>query len=251
MSIAEYSRLLDVITTCRGTLELLALDWSIEETGQWQDLDLLIENLPKLTSFGLAWNGLSDFGISSFGDHLQELELIDSIPYHNAALDNKLGMALACTSNLKKLKVRSHRTLLNDAFTAVEANRTTLEEFYFCGSDISSELLGLSWKKVSVPNLRVLHLHTALCTFSAATSIPAVFPQLQFLGLRLTSDIGDTNSNLEFVLGRLQHLKGIHIQIFKGMRCESFSPKMNARDASYHEYNIIWPSLFPELRLAC
>ncbi|GAB5588873.1 hypothetical protein Unana1_03773 [Umbelopsis nana] len=211
--VSEYHNLKNLVTSCRNTLETLAISWKAVDIGLPQpDISELILKSPKLKSFGLEWKANSAFLISTFGNKLSDLELQGRDSHSSMDIDKAIGNALSRISNLKRLSMKSCLSIAGFITLALEANSTTLEEFQFCDRDANHLLANLTMTNALLCNVTTLYVNAKRLDMQCFRRLPSVFPGIKYLEMVLPAKMQPKRSELLLVLSKLECLKGVSLK---------------------------------------
>lgn len=180
----DYQRIKALTNVCRNRFHTLALIWQLTIVSKPPvTLDDLTLELPNLKSFGFSYFYSRNFTISSFGAHLEELELLARDCRFEDQVDSLIGKAMMKMSKLKTLSLITCCALLEYIPMVIESNKGTLQKFYFSGKD-GDKLI----EDMVASNLRAYHVTTLYFEYhdldkSMVRHLAEIFPHVQFLTL--------------------------------------------------------------------
>lgn len=178
----QYEGAMVMIENCRDTLNTLVISWEVTATSHpLLSLDNLILGLPNLKILGLTYSFHSKFAISSFGDHLEELEIqVNKI--RREELEELIGDALRKTSNLKTLSLGTKVSpFVEDIPMVIKSNITTLQNLYLNCSSGNNLVTTLIMMDIRSENLSTLSFECMNFSDFMVRSLASIFPKLEYM----------------------------------------------------------------------
>lgn len=207
----QYEGAMVMIESCRDTLNTLVISWEVTATSHpLLSLDNLILGFPNLKVLGLTYSFHSKFTISSFGDHLEELEIhVNKV--RREELEELIGDALKKTSNLKTLSLGTKVSpFVEDIPMIIKSNITTLKNLYLNCNSGNNLVTSLIMMDIRSENLSTLSFECMHFSDFMVRSLASIFPKLEYMDLtRGRLSFGHpwiTNESLSL----FRYLKGIN-----------------------------------------
>ncbi|KAG2172633.1 hypothetical protein INT44_002648 [Umbelopsis vinacea] len=203
----SYDRLKEVLESCQDTLNTLTLSWSAS-TGSLS-VDDLITGLPQLKKFGFSYSISADLSISSFGDHVEHLELIGSHRLVENEADRKVTSATLKTTKLRTLRVARCEHFVDYLADILVANASTLQSLYFTGDSGDLLIEGLIDNNAHLYNVTTLSFECGMLDDLKAKDLADIFPNVQFLEMTAGPFSSVERWITSKTLGKFQDLKAI------------------------------------------
>ncbi|KAH8548432.1 hypothetical protein BGW37DRAFT_507117 [Umbelopsis sp. PMI_123] len=214
----EYNIMQQILQSCRNTLHTLAIAWSsVVSYGSGKQLDCLIQELPNLKKFVLLYHSEATFTLESFGDKLDELELVWIDHLYSDQPERTLGKALTKTSNLKTLILSSGLILAEYLPIALAINHVTLQKFCFAGYDGGKLISSLLMNNTRLSKVTTLCFEDRALSNAMIIDLAMIFPHVEFLVLtRGISESHEPWITCEAV-SQFKRLKGIDVMTFSSL----------------------------------
>jgi F-box-like len=204
---SSYDRLKEVLKSCQDTLHTLTLSWSAS-TGSLS-VDDLITGLRQLKTIGFSYSISADFAISSFGDHVEHLELIGSHRLVENEVDREITNATLKTSSLKTLRVARCEHFVDYLAEILVANASTLQSLYFTGDSGDLLIERLIDNRAHLNNVTTLSFECGMLDDLKAKDLADIFPNVQFLEMTAGPFSSVDRWIASKTLGRFHKLKSI------------------------------------------
>ncbi|KAH8548433.1 hypothetical protein BGW37DRAFT_470200 [Umbelopsis sp. PMI_123] len=205
----QYDQIKTILQRCQGTLYSLAIRLPFYEANNLPlDLDTLIQGLPKLKAFALAYSQDSRLILNSFGNKIEELEIIGN-GRRNDPVDTMLGHAMMKTSQLKTLSLGTCTNIFQYIPTIIQNNSTTLQNVYITCRLGKVLIANMIANNTLGNNVTTLCFECRYLNNTAVRNLAAVFPQVKYLALTR----GKAQAGQQWIstksLCTFQHLKGV------------------------------------------
>jgi hypothetical protein len=209
----SYDRLKEALQTCQDTLHTLTISW-VASSGPLNVDDLII-SLRQLKNFGFSYSISAEFTITTFGDHVEHLELIGSHRLMENEVDKAAGNAMMKSSNLKTLRIARCEHFVDYIPEVLAANSTTLQNLYFIGDSGDELLTNLVTSGMRFCNITTLSFECSMLDDMMAKDLAHIFPNVQFLKLTAGPFTPAEHWLTSETLAQFKYLKAIDLQTFR------------------------------------
>ncbi|KAI8578330.1 hypothetical protein K450DRAFT_247422 [Umbelopsis ramanniana AG] len=204
---SSYHRLKELLNSCQDTLNTLTLSWSASSGSL--SVDDLITGLRQLKKFGFSYSISADLTISTFGDHVEHLELIGSHRLVENEADRRVTNATLKTTGLKTLRVARCEHFVDYLADILAANASTLQNLYFTGDSGDLLIEGLMDNSAHLNNVTTLSFECGMLNDLKANDLADIFPNVQFLEMTAGPFSSVERWITSKTLRKFHHLKAI------------------------------------------
>ncbi|CAO3666854.1 unnamed protein product [Umbelopsis ramanniana] len=174
-----YDHLKEALKSCQDTLHTFTLSWSA--SSGLLSVDGLITGLRHLKKLGFSYSISAEFTISSFGDHIEHLELVGSHRLVENDADRETTKATLKTSRLKTLRVARCEHFVDFLAEILVANASTLQSLYFTGDSGDLLIESLVDNKAHLHNVTTLSFECGMLDDLKAQDLADIFPNVRYL----------------------------------------------------------------------